>query len=712
MTRPAASTHHAPALDLFAAAGLISDPQHAPRHLQLYAAQADRLLDKLGQEVDAGEFPADKAREFEDLIVEACRRVMCHPIIAGNRYLERFSEGVTLAQARHELQQFSVFGLQFDVAQAKLVANARTPEAYMERLKVLLNEKGIPYTHGFEGDLTGRWNVDTVHFSWMQDTARGLGLKFEDLGKIWVAQPGTRKFVETTFDTYASTDQNIAMGASFAIENWAANALWTPWIAGMERLNATLEKPADLGYLVFHEAQEAHHSQATLDELLETFLEPWFDRAKFFEGADRILTEGVQAYYESQLASLPDKGDSWPEAACERRAADHPTDRSTPVPDVKEPAHARASAADQPLLSIHPLPLKAIHHVELLVGNARQAAYFYRHAFGFSQIAYAGPETGVRDQASYVLKQGDIRLVVSTPLFPDDPMAEHLRKHGDGVLDIAFLVDDVDACFSQALLRGARPAKEPYNVAHKGGLIRRAKIRAFGDTLHSFISLADYAGPFLPGYEMSRKPAAGVGLKSIDHVVGNVEHGRMNDWGTFYNRVLGFHQFMSFDDKDISTEFTALRSKVMSDPTNRIKFPINEPAPGRRKSQIQEFLDYNAGPGVQHIALLCDDLVHSVTLLRNCGVEFLDVPDAYYDSIFERVHVTEDHETLRRLKILIDQDEKGYLLQIFTKPVEDRPTLFFEIIQREGCDGFGKGNFRELFAAIEREQKDRGNLTE
>lgn len=363
-------------------------------------------------------------------------------------------------------------------------------------------------------------------------------------------------------------------------------------------------------------------------------------------------------------------------------------------------------------MEMNPLPLTAIHHVELLVGNAKQAAFFYRNAFGFSQVAYAGPETGVKDQASYVLQQGDIRLVVSTPLFPDDPMADHLRKHGDGVLDIAFLVEDVDYCFREAVDRGAHPALEPYERADEYGQIRRAKIRAYGDTLHSFISLADYKGPFLPGYRLKRMPAAGVGLKQIDHIVGNVEEGKMNDWGTFYDRVLGFHQFTSFDDKDISTEFTALRSKVMADPTNQIKFPINEPAEGRRKSQIQEYLDYNAGAGVQHIALLTDDIIHTVSLLKENGVEFLHVPDAYYEMLPDRVGdvMVENLDDVKRLRLLVDRDDKGYLLQLFTKPVEDRPTLFFEIIQREGCLGFGKGNFKALFESIEREQALRGNL--
>jgi 4-hydroxyphenylpyruvate dioxygenase len=358
-----------------------------------------------------------------------------------------------------------------------------------------------------------------------------------------------------------------------------------------------------------------------------------------------------------------------------------------------------------------PLPLKSIHHVELLVGNAKQAAYYYRKAFGFSQIAYAGPETGVRDQASYVLQQGRIRLVVTTPMFPSDPMAEHLRLHGDGVLDIAFEVDDVDSVFREAVQRGARVALEPYDRADEFGHIRRAKIRAFGDTLHSFISLADYRGPFLPGYQRRRKPAPSAGLLSIDHIVGNVEAGKMNDWGTYYNHVLGFHQFMTFDDKDISTEFSALRSKVMADPTGKIKFPINEPAPGRRKSQIEEYLDYNAGAGVQHIALLTGDIIHTVSVLRDNGVEFLRVPDSYYDIVWDRVgEIKEDKDLIRELGILVDRDDHGYLLQLFTRPVEDRPTLFYEIIQRRGSNAFGKGNFRSLFEAIEREQALRGNL--
>ena len=359
----------------------------------------------------------------------------------------------------------------------------------------------------------------------------------------------------------------------------------------------------------------------------------------------------------------------------------------------------------------NPLPLSALHHVELLVGNAKQAAYYYRTAFGFSQIAYAGPETGVREQASYVLAQDDIRLVLSTPLGPEDPMSEKLRLHGDGVLDIAFLVEDVDACFAQAVDRGAKVARAPYDMVDRNGRVRRAKLQAYGDTLHSLISLADYSGEFLPGYQLRRSPAPSAGLTTVDHIVGNVEDGRMDHWVDYYNRVFGFNQFMSFDDKDISTEYSALRSKVMASPTADVKFPINEPAEGKRKSQIQEYLEFNHGAGVQHVALATDDIIHTVSVLRDRGVDFLRVPGSYYNEIWERVgDVEEDHQAIRDLSILVDCDEKGYLLQIFTRPVEDRPTLFYEIIQRCGSDAFGKGNFRSLFEAIEREQAARGNL--
>lgn len=307
---------------LFAAAGIVPEHDEPPAHLSLFSAQADRVLHEVYELVGNGEMTGASAARFAQLIVDAAARVMCHPIVASNRYLARFAQGVTFAQARHEVQQFSVFAAQFDVAQAQLVANAPTFEAYFERLKVLLNEKGIPYENGFEGELSGRWSLDTVHFTWMRAMAEGLGLGFEDLAKIWLGHEGTKAFVNATFQSYASTDQSTALGASFGIENWAANSLWKPWIAGMKKLNGTLAHPVKLGYLTYHDLEEEHHSQATLDELLENFREPWFDGAKFLAGAERILTDGVEAYYDSQLATLPDKDDTWPAAATAPRTFD------------------------------------------------------------------------------------------------------------------------------------------------------------------------------------------------------------------------------------------------------------------------------------------------------------------------------------------------------------------------------------------------------
>ncbi len=304
------------ARELFVSAGVLEKDVAVPAHLELFVEQSDGVLGKVRDMIDAGELPAERGPEFQQLLVDACQRVLNHPIVADNRYLRRFAQGVSEAQARHECQQFSVFALQFDVAQAKLVANAPTEEAYIERLQVLLNEKGIPYKNGFEGELTGQWKLNTVHFTWMRNMAEGLGLKFEDIGKIWLGLPGTQAFVRATFDKYASTDPNQASGAAFAIENWAANYLWKPWIEGMEKFNAKREKPVNLGYLKYHNQEEQHHSQATLDELLENFLEPWFDREAFLAGAESMLTEGVQAYYESQLEHLPEKDDSWPNRAC------------------------------------------------------------------------------------------------------------------------------------------------------------------------------------------------------------------------------------------------------------------------------------------------------------------------------------------------------------------------------------------------------------
>ncbi len=359
----------------------------------------------------------------------------------------------------------------------------------------------------------------------------------------------------------------------------------------------------------------------------------------------------------------------------------------------------------------NPLKLRRLHHVEFWVGNAKQACYFYRRALGFSPVAYAGLETGRRDRSSYVLRQGDAKFVLSTPLHPDGLMSEHIIKHGDGVRDIAFEVQDADWAFKQALANGAEPAVEPQTLKDGRGTVRHAAIHTYGDTIHSFLTSDGYSGPFLPGYEGLNAPEAGAGFLRIDHLVGNVELGKMNHWADWYSRVCGFHRYMSFDDKDISTEYSALMSIVMSDDSSAIKMPINEPAPGLRKSQIDEYLEFYRGPGVQHIALATEDILHSVSALKANGVEFLEVPGSYYDVLPGRIgRIDEELDSIRRLGILADRDDEGYLLQIFTKPAEDRPTLFFEIIQRKGSRGFGKGNFKALFEAIEREQARRGNL--
>jgi hypothetical protein len=311
-----------PARELFTRVGILAPGASVPANLETFVNQSEQILEKIRGEVAAGALDADRATDFQQLLIDACARIMCHPIVASNNYLKRFASGVTLAQAQYELQQFSVFALQFDVAQAKLMANAPTLDAYHERLNVLLNEKGIPYKDGFEGELTGKWSYNTVHFTWLQNMAEGLQLTFDKLGKIWVGSTGTKAFVQCVFETYASIDQNLAQGASFGIENWAANYLWTPWIAGMRKLNESLPKPVNLGYLTYHESEERHHSQATIDELYENFLEPWFDADRFLEGAERILNDGVQVYYESQLASLPEKDATWPANLVEPRRFD------------------------------------------------------------------------------------------------------------------------------------------------------------------------------------------------------------------------------------------------------------------------------------------------------------------------------------------------------------------------------------------------------
>jgi 4-hydroxyphenylpyruvate dioxygenase len=362
-------------------------------------------------------------------------------------------------------------------------------------------------------------------------------------------------------------------------------------------------------------------------------------------------------------------------------------------------------------------PLRRIDHIRFFVGNARQSAYFYRNAFGFDVVAYAGLETGVRHEAAYVLRQGKINFVLASPLVPDHPEHRRLALHGDGVQDVALEVEDVDAAYARALERGATGVTAPARLEDEFGVYRCATIRAYGDTTHSFVNRDLYHGPFAPGFReldpdrYGPRTSRDVGLKAIDHVVANVEEGRMEEWVRFYSDVLGFSLLAHFDDKDISTEYSALMSKVVQDGGGRIKFPINEPAVGRRRSQIEEYLQYYGGPGVQHIALATGDIIASVRALRANDCTFLRVPRSYYDLVADRVGpIQEDVGELAELGILVDRDDEGYLLQIFTKPVEDRPTLFFEIIERHGARSFGKGNFKALFEAIEREQARRGTL--
>ena len=359
------------------------------------------------------------------------------------------------------------------------------------------------------------------------------------------------------------------------------------------------------------------------------------------------------------------------------------------------------------------LPLNGTDYVEFYVGNARQAAYFYRAAFGMKLIAYAGPETGLRDRASYVVEQGHVRFVLTTPLRSGNPIADHIAKHGDGIKDIALWVDDAVSAWLETTRRGARSDREPWVLEDAHGSVSMASIATYGDTVHTFVERQNYHGVFLPGFRhVTHDPVVRpVGLKYIDHVVGNVGWNEMNAMVDFYRDVMGFEMFQSFDDKDISTEYSALMSKVMSNGNGRVKFPINEPAEGRKKSQIEEYLDFYQGPGAQHLALATDDILTTVTRLRDQGVEFLRVPETYYEELESRVgNIDEPLEELKRLNLLVDRDEEGYLLQIFTRPVEDRPTVFFEIIQRKGGRSFGKGNFKALFEAIEREQGLRGNL--
>ena len=360
------------------------------------------------------------------------------------------------------------------------------------------------------------------------------------------------------------------------------------------------------------------------------------------------------------------------------------------------------------------MPLMGIDHVEYYVGNARQAAYFYSKAFGFKVSAYAGPETKVRDRASWVCESGEARYVFTGAMGPESFIAKHAFEHGDGVRDVALRVPDAADAYDQATKRGAEGVLEPTVSEDEHGKVVRASIKAYGDTLHSFIERENYSGPFLPGYRAEEPiPDDGppVGIKAIDHVVCNVELGKMNEMVDYYSRILGFGQLVHFRDDQISSEYTALMSKVMWDGNGRVKFPINEPAPGKKKSQIEEYLDFYRAPGVQHIAMATDDVISAVSALRQRGVKFTRVPQTYYESLWDRIDkVEEDHRAIEELGVLADQDEEGYLLQIFTKIVQDRPTVFYEVIERHGSKGFGLGNFKELFLAIEREQEERGNL--
>jgi len=359
------------------------------------------------------------------------------------------------------------------------------------------------------------------------------------------------------------------------------------------------------------------------------------------------------------------------------------------------------------------LPLMGTDYVELYVGNAKQAAHFYKTAFGFQSYAYSGPETGDKEKVSYVLIQNKVRLVLTTPLHPTGTIAEHVNKHGDGVKAVALMVNDATDAFEQTVKRGAKPYMEPTTSEDRDGKIVMSGIHIYGDTVHLFIERKDYKGTFMPGFKVweSHYNPSDVGLQFIDHCVGNVGWNQMNTWVSFYEDVMGFKNILTFDDKQISTEYSALMSKVMSNGNGFVKFPINEPAKAKKKSQVEEYLDFYKDAGVQHIAIATGDIITTVTALSERGVEFLKVPNTYYDQLLDRIGpIDEDLEPLRKLGILVDRDDEGYLLQIFTKPVEDRPTLFFEIIQRKGAKSFGAGNFKALFEALEREQELRGNL--
>lgn len=359
------------------------------------------------------------------------------------------------------------------------------------------------------------------------------------------------------------------------------------------------------------------------------------------------------------------------------------------------------------------LPLNGTDYVEFYVGNAKQSAYYYQTAFGYKLVAYAGLETGLKDRASYLLQQGKVRLLLTSPLTPNGAIAEHIKLHGDGVKVLALWVDDAEYSYNETVKRGAKPAQAPTVLSDEFGEVKTSSIYTYGETIHQFVERKNYKGAFMPGFKAVENSLQvnSVGLKYIDHCVGNVELGDMNKWIKFYEEVMGFKLLITFDDNDIATEYTALMSKVVSNGNGYVKFPINEPAKGKKKSQIEEYIDFYKGAGVQHIAIATDDILFTVGELRKRGIEFLYVPDTYYENLFERIgHIDEDILALKALNILVDRDDEGYLLQIFTKPVQDRPTVFYEIIQRKGAKSFGKGNFKALFEAIEREQEQRGTL--
>lgn len=359
------------------------------------------------------------------------------------------------------------------------------------------------------------------------------------------------------------------------------------------------------------------------------------------------------------------------------------------------------------------LPLNGTDHIEFYVGNAKQSAYYYQMAWGFELVAYAGPETGVRDRASYVLQQGKIRFVLTSAMHPDSEITKHVAQHGDGVKILALWVDDAEKSFYETMSRGAKAHTQPATLTDEFGEVKISAIHTYGETIHKFVERKNYKGAFMPGYKAATSTfkSTPVGLKYVDHCVGNVELGKMNEWVKFYEDVMGFKLLITFDDKDISTEYTSLMSKVVSNGSGYVKFPINEPAAGKKKSQIEEYIEFYHGAGVQHVAIATDDIIATVTELRNRGVEFLRVPDVYYDEVWGRVgKINEDVQAVKKLNILVDRDDEGYLLQLFSKPLQDRPTVFFEIIQRCGAKSFGKGNFKALFEAIEREQELRGNL--